>query len=88
MLLGVGSWIFWPTNPIHYIQKTTGILFPKEAFDIDVYDNGEHQQLPRDADVYSLGGRAVHNRWEVLLDRNSGRLLVSVLYSAFAGNDP
>jgi len=130
MLLGVGSWIFWPTNPIHYIQKTTGILFPKEAFDIDVYDNGEHyvvahlalsrdslpaflaaypfakrefpgtvvlgseqlkpehQQLPQDADLYSLEGRSKHNRWEVLLDRNSGRLLVSVLYPDFAGNDP
>lgn len=130
MLLGVGSWIFWPTNPIQYIQKTTGIFFPKEAFDIDVYDNGEHyvvahlalsrdslpgflsaypfaksefpdrtvfgskqlksehQQLPQDADLYSLEGRSVHNRWEVLLDRNSGRLLIVVLYPDFAGDDP
>lgn len=129
-ILGVGACIFWPTNPIQYIQETTGIIFPKAAFDIDVYDNGEnyvvahlafpkeslpafkaaypfakrefpgtavfgseqlqpeHQQLPHDADMYSLEGGSVHNRWEVLLDRNSGRLLVSVLYPDFAGDDP
>jgi hypothetical protein len=41
-ILGVGACIFWPTNPIQYIQETTGIIFPIAAFDIDVYDNGEN----------------------------------------------
>ena len=130
ILLGVGAWIFWPTNPIQYIQKTTGINFPKGASDVDVYDNGEnyivahltfpkdsipafmaaypfvkpefpgntvfgsqqlkpeYQQLPQDAELYSLDGRSVHNRWEVLLDQHSGQMLISVLYPDYAGDDP
>jgi hypothetical protein len=50
--------------------------------------NPQHQQLPQNADVYSLEGRSAHNRWEVILDRNSGQLLVSVLYPDFAGDEP
>ena len=77
---------FSPTNPSPRIAvdppifRLEDVIFGVERLKI------ENQTIPDDADVLFVSGKVESNCWRYVLDQNSGRLWVSVMYPDMSGD--
>ncbi|MCL4871566.1 MAG: hypothetical protein KJ063_21620 [Anaerolineae bacterium] len=131
-LLGILAFIsgsFGHHDQLAYIEKTTGLTFPAQLSQVDVFDNGEfyvtahiklrdedslafinqygfdktptmiltpwimmlkpeNRIMPTNANVWYQEGRTASNRWECIIDQDSGRLWIVIFYPDSSGALP